>query len=46
MVRDADPLSWRVFLAEQDRLMRTDAARWRAGQELLARARNSLAAFR
>jgi hypothetical protein len=45
MVRDADPQSWRMFLSEKERLTRTDPARWRAGQALLASARSAVAAF-
>ena len=39
LVRESDPLGWRRSIAEKDRLMRTDPTRWRAGLELLARAR-------
>jgi hypothetical protein len=43
MLRDADPQGWRLFLAEKERLMRTDLAHWRAGQAFLERARSAVA---
>jgi hypothetical protein len=43
MIRNADPAAWRMAVAEQQRLMRSDPACWKAGQTLIEEARGSVA---
>ena len=43
LVRDADPAGWRLYLAEEQRLVRSEPRRWKAGAMLLEGVRHSIA---